>query len=265
MTGTKDLFVTAGAEALLGITALDLGPHAGELEMATGPWLRDGDRVSRAALAVVLDDVTGYVVAAGAGNGRWPVSLGIHLDFLADPPTDGSTLLAHGELLGRDGGGGLTTGRVTNDGGDVLVVATQRSHLVSTDRPESRGSTVSPAVEADGRSLREIFAVSESAGPDGRILELPPSEKTANTKGTVHGGVLICITEMAALCAIEAGPEIVTSSIDIVFLRPCDAEEAVTFRSEVVHAGRTLQVVRVAAENVHGKTCAAATVITRAV
>lgn len=263
MAGTNDLFVTAGAEALLGITALDLGPHTGELEMATGPWLRDGDRVSRAALAVVLDDVTGFVVAAGAGNGRWPVSLGIHLDFLADPPTDGSPLLAHGELLDRDAAGGLTTGRVTNDRGDVLVVATQRSHLVSTDRPESRGSTVS-AAEAYGRSLREIFAVSESDGPGGRILELPPSEMTANTRGTVHGGVLICITEMAALWAIDASTEIVTSSIDIAFLRPCDAEEAVSFRPEVVHAGRTLQVVRVAAENMHGKTCAVATVTTRA-
>ncbi|PYE12336.1 uncharacterized protein (TIGR00369 family) [Williamsia limnetica] len=265
MTATKDLFVPAGAETLFGITALDLGPHTGELEMASGPWLRDGDRVGRAALAVVFDDVTGYVVAAGAEDGRWPVSLGMHLDFLSDPPTDGSTLRARGELLRRDVGGGWTTGRVTNEKGEVLVVATQRSHLVATDRPVVRPSTVIPAGTTDDRPLREILGVAGSAHHDdrSRTLELPPSDMIANTKGSVHGGVLVCVVEMAAMQALEAGPRLELSSIDVAFLRPCDAGEAVTFRAEVVHSGRTLQLVRVAAENVHGKTCALATVTTR--
>ncbi|WP_342749330.1 PaaI family thioesterase [Nocardia nova] len=82
----------------------------------------------------------------------------------------------------------------------------------------------------------------------------------ANGIGDVHGGILLCGAEFAAMSALEADGSLRTTSIDMVFVRPGNANDTTTFRAEVVHRGRSLAVVRVVAVNASGKTCAEATV-----
>lgn len=225
--------------------------------MKSGVWLKDPVAGScRGALGVPLDDVTGYVVAAGTDADRWPVSLGIRLDFLADPPIDGTRMSVTGELIARDDRGGTTRGAVADDSGRPIALVTQRSHLIAVStRPSS--STANFDLPAGEMTVRDALGFRDVAVG---VVELPPTSLAANGMGNVHGGVLICGSEFAAMSAVGAGGVLRTTSIDIAYVRPGDASSITTFRAEVVHQGRSLAVIRVAAANSSGKPCALATV-----
>ncbi|MEV0110049.1 acyl-CoA thioesterase domain-containing protein [Nocardia sp. NPDC050799] len=256
-TSTPQL-VLGGAEALVRVGPVTVTPTGAQLTVESGPWLRDPvTGCSRGALGVPLDDVTGFLVAAAAPPGRWPVSLGIRLDLLADPPLDGSPLTVRGELAGLDERGGTTRGTVTDARGGLLALVVQRSHLVTVDEAPS-GATPAPPPPDAGIPLREALGF-RAAEPG--VLELPPSVFTANGMGNVHGGILICGTEFAAASALDAAGELRTTSIDITYVRPADAHGATTFRSRVLHRGRSLAVVQVTALNSANKPCAIATAL----
>ncbi|MEV4123794.1 hotdog domain-containing protein [Nocardia sp. NPDC049707] len=250
-------FLISGAEALVRVSPLSLSPERAELTVESGPWLRDPVAgFSRGALAVPLDDVTGYIIAVGSRRDRWPVSLGIRLDFLADPPTDGSPLAVTGELITRDDRGGATRGTVTDASGAAIALITQRSHLVSLDGPPT--GPVAPFVEPSGAtSIRDALGIRERARG---VVDMPATALAANGMGNIHGGVLICGVEFAAMSALEADGHLRSTSIDIVFVRPGNAADTTTFCAEVMHRGRSLAVVRVVGANSSGKACAVATV-----
>ncbi len=250
-------FLSTGAEALVRVRPVELTSRRAELSVETGPWLRDpAAGFSRAALAVPLDDVTGHVIAAGSSRDRWPVSLGIRVDLLADPPVDGSRLTVTGELIARDDRSGMTRGMVTDAAGAVIALIIQRSHLVSVDGPPTLPAEAFTPPPSEV-TIRDALGVRER----GRgIVDLPPTVLAANGIGSVHGGILICGAEFAAMSALEADGEFRSTSIDIAFVRPGSAQDTTTFHGEVMHSGRSLAVVRVHATNSSGKTCAIATV-----
>ncbi|MGW5519190.1 PaaI family thioesterase [Nocardia africana] len=250
-------FLISGAEALLRVAPVGLSPERAELSVEAGPWLRDPVAgFCRAALAVPLDDVTGYIVAAGSPRGRWPVSLGIRLDLLADPPVDGSRLVVTGELIARDDRGGTTRGLVTDAAGTALALITQRSHLVPVDEPPTTPA-VPFSTPANTATIRDALGI-RAAGRG--VVEVPPGPFAANGMGNVHGGILICASELAAMSALGATGDYRSTSIDIVFVRPGNADDVTTFCADVVHTGRSLAVVRVTASNSSDKACAVATV-----
>lgn len=258
MTISTAPFVVAGAEALLRIGLVSQSSDQTRLSVESGRWLRDSrGAASRAALGVALDDATGYVVASNSPPGKWPVSLGIRVDFLADPPMDGSTISVTGELVTVDGNGGTTRGFAADESGAIIALVTQRSHLIEVDSPPG-----SPAIRfetpTDDRPLSNHLGIIES--PSG-IVEMPPTPLAANGRGSVHGGILIYGSEVAALAAIDAGGEFRTTSIDIVYVRPCNALDTTIFRTETVHRGKSLAVVRVISANSDGRACSIADVV----
>ena len=225
--------------------------------MNAGPKPVDGRAGSlRSVLAVPLDDVTGYVIAAGAPEGLWPVSLGIRVDLLGDLPTRGEAMTITGGLIARDERGGTTRGDVFDADGTRLAIVVQRSHLVSVPaRPTSQVQL--PPLPADSVFIREALGIVESAPG---LVTMPPTPLAANGMGNVHGGILLCGAEFAAMSAVDAQGEWRAGSIDINYLRPASADDTATFAADVVHRGRSTAVVRVIAMCSSGKPCAVATV-----
>lgn len=255
-------FVISGAESLLRVRPVSLSAQRTDLSIIAGEWLRDpAAGYVRSAMGVPLDDVTGYVIAAGRTEGWWPVSLGIRVDFVADPPSDGSTLSVTGELVARDMRGGTTRGSVVDLSGTAVALVTQRSHFVPVqDAPTGDPRVIAPPDESV--TVREALGISEvSQG----IISMAPTEYAANGMHNLHGGVLIIGAEFAAMSAVEADRDFRTTSIDIAYVRPGDAADTTTFRADVVHRGRSLAVVRVSAANSSGKPCALATVVVQKV
>ncbi len=185
------------------------------------------------------------------------MSLGIRVDFLADPPLHGPPMTVTGELVARDDRGGTTRGTVTDDRGRVLALVVQRSHLVPVDSPPAGAGAPAAGPPAD-MPLREVLGF-RAVAPD--VLELPSTAFAANGMGNVHGGILCAGAEFAAMSALGAAGRARTTSIDIVYVRPADAGGTTTFQTRVLHRGRTLAVVQVTAVNSSNKPCAVATVV----
>lgn len=251
-------FLPAGAEALVRIDEGVLSGTGTTMSVGAGPWLRDPVvGVCRAAMGVVLDDVTGYSVALAAPDDRWPVSLGIRLDFHGDPPTAGAPMAAVGEVVGFDAQGAISRGEVRAQDGSTVGLITQRSHLRTVAaKPNSPDVAVShPDPDLSIRELLRLVDV--SAG----VVEMRPGTFAANERGDVHGGVQITGAEFAAMSALGASGEYRTTSVDIVYLRPGDASDTLTFRAEVVHRGRSMAMVRVDMISSDGKPCSRATLV----
>jgi uncharacterized protein (TIGR00369 family) len=256
MTTSTNSLVLAGAEMLVRVRPGASTAERAGLTVGAGPWLRDPvARYVRGALAVPLDDVTGHLVASRAPTGRWPVSLGIRIDFLADPPVSGPPMEVTGELIAQDEFGGTTRGTVTDSDGRILALVVQRSHLVPIAEPPAAQQFPAPP---DDMCVRDALGIREQ---EPGTLVMPPTVFAANGMGNVHGGVLICGAELAAMSATGAAGETRTTSIDIAYIRPGDAAGTTTFRARVVHRGRSLAVVRVTAVNASNKPCAVATVV----
>lgn len=251
-------FVVSGAEALLRVSAVSLSAQRAELSVAAGEHFADPVAGScRSALGIPLDDVTGYVVASGAPPGRWPVSLGIRLDLLADPPTAGGPMRVKGELIARDETSGTTRGSVVDAAGNTIALVTQRSHLISVDATPTTPE-VSFDVPADDVSIRAALGLRDRAPG---FIEMPPNALAANGMGNVHGGVLIIGSDLAAMSALGAAGDFRTTSIDIAYVRPGNGRDTTAFRSEVLHRGRSAAVIAVTASNSSGKPCSLATVV----
>lgn len=251
-------FVVGGAERLLRVSAATMSADSARFTASAGAWFSDPVvGVCRAALAVVLDDVTGYVVAASSPSNRWPVSLGIRLDFLADPPLTGDPMNATGALVARDSTSAITRGEVAAADGSVLALITQRSHLVVVEAAPTT-PRIAAASPGDGVPLRQALGIREPAVGE---IELPPSPFAANGMNNVHGGILIAGMEFAAISALGAAGQLRTASIDTAFVRPADAGRSTTFAARVRHRGRSVSVVDVTATGGAGKPCGIATVM----
>lgn len=231
--------------------------EASEFAVRTGPWLRDPVvGVCRGALAVPLDDATGYLIAASSSPDRWPVSMSMRLDFLTDPPTDGSVLQVAGERLALDHRLGATRGRVLTQEGDLVALITHRSHLLTVGAPPPAPEGI-PEAPGDTR-LREALGVRVAA--DG-VVDLPPSAFAANGMQNVHGGILVVLAEFAAMTTVGAEGGYRTTSIDMTYVRPCRADVTTRFRADLVHRGRSLSVIEVVGEGPDGRVCVMATVV----
>ncbi|WP_347957523.1 PaaI family thioesterase [Gordonia aichiensis] len=251
-------FEAGGAVSMLRARATALGAERSEFRVETGHWLRDPEigRVA-SALAVPLDDATGYIVANAAPTGRWPVSLSMKIDVLRPIPLDGTTIRVAGELAALTDVNALTHGVAYDDAGQVVATLTHRSHLIDATGPQDR-SGFDP-VPPDGRvTVREALEIDTIAPGE---LIMAPTPWSANIMGDVHGGVLVVGAELAAHSAL--GPGYTTVSIDATYLRPCDATAETGFHATVVHTGRTTAMARVEARLLSGRPCVVATAILR--
>ncbi len=197
-------------------------------------------------------------------EGFWAVSTEIHLDFIEDPPVDGAILRAESWVLGRGARAGLAGGRIVDAQGRLIASGTTRLQTVPLIAPPG-----APAISPDdldsrlrARSIVDLLGVEYAREASG--IEFGPSPMLANPMGNIHGGVLLCASEITGSAAL-ADADFRTTSIHISYLRPCPSDEPVTFAPKIVHRGRSLGIVEVSSRNTAGKTCTTATVTCSAV
>ncbi|MFR9805010.1 acyl-CoA thioesterase domain-containing protein [Pseudonocardia sp. RS010] len=255
--GPRILLIPLGRpETLFGLGPIHATLDRAEIPMATGPWLAGpGGRPSAAGLGVLVDDAFGQAILSPRGLDGWSVTTELSLDIAAPLPTDGREVLATGEPVMLDDGGGLARGRVTAADGRVLAIGTTWHRYV----PGVPASVLEPAppppVAPRGADLADLLAVEPCAE-----LVLPVRPDLANPSEVVHGGILATLVMM--LGEREwAGSDLALAAVNVRYLRP--AVGVVTFRTVVEHAGRSLALVRVEARTATGKLCAAGTVTGR--
>ncbi|MBC2642115.1 MULTISPECIES: PaaI family thioesterase [unclassified Rhodococcus (in: high G+C Gram-positive bacteria)] len=254
-------FIATGAEALFRVAPVTGDATHGTSTMTTGPWLSDERGMPcRGALGVLMDDVTGYPTTARARAGHWSVTTELHLDFSRSPALDGSILRAESDVVAVDPNGGLASGRIVDESGRVVAIASARLRFVDAEMPTGSAPVDIIPARVNATSIIELLGAHHRRDNASAGLELEPSELLRNPLGNVHGGILLCASEIAGHSAVAPEAEFQTTSIAMAFVRPCPGNEPITFAPRVIYRGRTFTVVQIAGRNRSGKTCTTATV-----
>lgn len=255
------------------------GDDGTRVRMRIGPWLAGpGGVPTVGSLGVVVDDAIGSAILRARLGDRHSVTSQLSLEVVVPPPWAGPELTAHATLLGRDAVGGLAAATVYDGEGRVVAVATGRCRYVPADILPPGGMRP-PLPPADHGSLFETLDLASASASAGAIPEqaspaagaagpeagwpalvLPSGPGMQNPHNTVHGGVLLCGSDLAVALADPDGPPH-TTSIRISFLRPGDGNHPVTFTTRAVHRGRSLAVYEVSAGGPAGRPYTVATVI----
>ncbi|MFH5821935.1 PaaI family thioesterase [Georgenia sp. AZ-5] len=271
-TTRRTPFLSGGPEALFRVSDVVGDSALVSGSMHTGPWMSGPDgSASLGSLGVLVDDALAYAVLADRPEGSWAVSTEISVELCAAPSMDGSALRSTSSVVARDATGGLARGEVRDERGRVVAFASQRLRF----SPGVPATLETPGFDAD-RGMPAI-GVAEPGRPRPGVLEtlgatvisgdararlaLPSSPWLVNPMGNVHGGILLCVSEVAGLVALqsEAHP-LATTAVHISYVRPAPLRGEVTVAAEVLHRGRTLGVAQVRTLTASGKVATVATV-----
>lgn len=166
--------------------------------------------------------------------------------------------------------GGLARASIHDDDGRLIAEAIGHfRYLAGAPRPRSTPPPL-PASMIAG-PLLELFDVTVEQFDDGIGLQLEAGPKAANPLNNLHGGMSLCLSEVAAMQAARSESEsesasdrVNTTSLHIAYLRPAAAQGTLRFTTEVMHRGRTLAIVRVRCLRPDGKAVSVATVTMQA-
>lgn len=253
-------FVETGVEALFRVAPVTGDGTHGKTHMQTGPWLSDQCGLPcRGALGVLMDDVTGYPITARCQDGQWAVTTELHLDFTRSPALDSSILRADSTVVAVNENGGVATGRILDESGQVVALGSARLRYVAAAAPS--GSVPDGVrARATATSIVKLLGAHHRRDNAAAGLELEAAEALCNPLGNIHGGILLCASEIAGHSAVTPHTEFQTTSIAMAFVRPCPGTEPITFAPRMIYRGRSFAVVQVVARNRSGKTCTTATV-----
>jgi uncharacterized protein (TIGR00369 family) len=238
--------------------------------MRTGDWmLGPGGEPCRGSLGVLADDILGYAVVAERPSGHWAVSTEISVDFCARVPVNGSTLLAQSHTVEFDLVGGLSQGRIVDRDGRTVALGSERVRFVpetasnpAYDETRSILTRPEPLTATSGMPTPDLLGAVTHRHDGGATVILPAPIGLANPMGNLHGGISLCISEIAGLAALQSGSgPLVTASVHITFLRPVAVDAEVAFTANTLHRGRSLGMAQVISLNPAGKACTIATVI----
>lgn len=226
--------------------------------MPIGTWLRGpAGRPTAGSIGVLVDAALGHAIIRHSDPPRWSVATELTLHVFAPTPEKGCLeVRAWTESVTNTGG--FAQGEVRDDQGRLLAVCSQRGRFVPGGYAPPRTVPTAPPMESpDVMTLLGVTIQDDGLRVDvGAGLE--------NEMRNVHGGISLCIAELAALSALsENGPPLVTGSVQIAFVRPIPTGSALRVASRVRHRGRTLAVVDVTGV-VDGRTCTVARVASHA-
>lgn len=257
MTGTRQVplpIVDAGPDSLFQVGRVRAEGDGVRGSMPTGPWLAGADgRPMLGSLGVLVDNVLGYAIIARRPAEHWSVSTDISMDLLEPLPLDGSPVHASARVVHADATGGFAVGEVVDGDGRLVAVCRQRGRFVrSGPDPDPIGFDLPEGV-ADLRGL--VGATPREGG-----LDVVVTSRLENPMHNLHGGITLCLADLAATAALaDGGPALATASIQVSYVRAVPGGTTLVNDTRVEHRGRTLGVVEVVG-SVAGRTCTIARV-----
>ncbi|WP_352231500.1 hotdog fold thioesterase [Actinomadura sp. NBRC 104425] len=249
--------------------------------MRTGPWTEGPDgRPCLGSLGVLVDDMLGYAVVRARPEDHWPTSLEIHVEFSGHMPIDGSPIYAESRAIDLSPSGGLAQGRLFDAAGRTIAIASQRLRYIpgtpsavlsaASTAEGTAGEPARDAAPATAADFRPATTLEQLGGTltrhdSGARLAIPVSPAVSNPNRTLHGGIMLCATEIAGHHAVQSAERpLRTGAVHISYLRPGPLEGEVVFEATTVHRGRSLAVAQVVSRNGQGKVCTFATVTSHA-
>lgn len=251
MSRTRAVRIVASApDALFGVRDIAQDGDRVSARMSTGPHLAGPcGEPGAGALGVLADNVLGYALMASLPVGAWSISTEIWLDVIAPLPGDGGELTAAATPVSS---GSFSTGRVLDEAGRLVAECRQRGRR-SIDGPKVDYAVPRALPPSTPNGLGDLIGL----GSEGDTHMLEMTSELANPRQMLHGGVSLAASELAAARSrAQSGSALPTTSVHIVHSRGVPLGAKVEFRTETVHAGRTLWLTDVLG-TVEGKVCTA--------
>lgn len=231
--------------------------------MPVGPWLAEPDGTWRVgALGVLIDNLLGYSIIARRPQGHCSVSTEIILDVFEGP--SGGNLRAEASCLHVTSRTGYASCEVVDDAGVVVARGTQRGRYVPVNGFATESELErDPLLDVD--NLWDLLGLRTRGDDPSPYLELFTSKAVLNPMRNLHGGISLCVSELAAHTALTtgSGPVLTTASVHVVYTRRIPADSIARFTPVVVHRSRSLGIVDVTG-SVDGKTCTSARIVVQA-
>src|SRR5699024_1996000 len=123
------------------------------------------------AYGVLIDNVLGYAVIAGAPQDHWAVTTEMSVDFLGPMSQQHEVTRAEAHLLDIDGSNGYSEGTLTDSAGRVFARMRQRARIISE-------SPTHPETNRMPDECITNFDASETEMPLERIFGLTPVLQT---------------------------------------------------------------------------------------
>ncbi|MCK9894412.1 PaaI family thioesterase [Frankia sp. AgB32] len=255
------------AESRLRVSPGASGPQGTRVSMRLGPWLAGpGGEPTVGALGVLADDAIGLEIYGRRPPNTHAVTAELSVDVVAQPPWAAPGLVADARLHGRDATGGVAGCEIRDGAGRLVALATGRFRWVEIPPPvTARGSAPPPARLAPGahHSLLDALGLA-GVGPTrhgelGRLV-LPGGSVFGGLADTVHGGVLLCLSDLVTDALAEPGRPERTTGIRVHYLRPAELSQATTATALTVHRGRSAVLYRVTTAGPSDRPCTIATV-----
>lgn len=248
-----------GPQIAFGLSPTTVEGNTATSSMVLGPWARIGRHSGfhQGSMGVLVDDVTAYAALSARSEGQWGVSAGINVAFHSPIPDAAELLECTATVDHRSSGWSHASGRVITDSGELVATVGQRfRYFPGTSAVHERHSE--PAVEASWlTSLDELVEVAAQAD-DGDELRVRLHQGMLNPLGIFHGGISLCLSELAGRIAWAASSEhldesLRTSSIHISYLRPGLPDGAPTLHVKFLHASRSVVLAEVTLRNSTGQ------------
>ncbi|CUU54594.1 uncharacterized domain 1-containing protein [Parafrankia irregularis] len=273
-----------GPQAIFRVGGYRQRPDGAELTMGVGPWLTGvGATTAVGSLGVLVDDVLGRPVFMARPTGSHLVTFELSVEIVTPPPWSGPLLRAYGTVVDVDAARGLSHCEIVDGAGRLVATGRAQLRFVAAGwaQPERTGATAvagasdlsaldvlgpaasngSSASSAAARTSAAAAAVAGSGDTTGgtRIV-VPARPEFGNGSGAVHGGILFCGVEQAAVAADDPEGLLRTTSVTVHYLRRAEVDAPVSYDVVPEHRGRTVAVYKVTARGPAGKPYCVATV-----
>ncbi|MBL7498368.1 thioesterase family protein [Frankia sp. CNm7] len=215
----------------------------------------------------------GRLVAVATGRSRFVPAVGIHAgvaEIEADPP-ERVPPADHRSILEALGIADLAVALEFDPelAGAALLAHEPADALIPSPRPTGGLAPVPAGIAASASALparggRATTYESPARPASSARLTVPPDPALGNGSGTMHGGLLLACSELAATAlagGLRATPAAdYTASVRMNLLRPALLDEPVQFTATVVNRGRSLSVYHVISHGRAGRPYTVATV-----
>lgn len=237
-------FYRGPAELAFGIQPVMVEGNTAEAAMCLGPWAlqENGSDVHQGVTGVLIDDVSAYAVLTARDDDQWGVSSQISVDFHAPVRADTQRLVCTAKVDHRSGDWGFSSGRVTGDSGELIATISQRLKFLPNDGGPHEKAGLPEGAASWLTTLGSHLELTHQEGTHSEFL-FRSGPGMQNASGTLHGGVSLVFSELAARRASEAaGEKFRPSSIRMSYLRPGSVDGDPRITVDVIHRSRTVVI-----------------------
>lgn len=255
-------FYRGTVEAAFAINPVTTSGNYAESSMSIdgSSFQQDGSFIYSGAAGPLIDDVSAYAVLTARSADQWAVTSEISVDFHSRIPANIGQLNCQATAVSVNKESGYSTGELRSPNGFLFATLGQRMRFIPGDESFHHGPWSTEDSYTWPHELDEWLQLHPLALPpdNGSVFQFHAHSKMANPLKTLHGGIGLTVTEIAAYKAWEnskeySGSLYSTTSIRMSYLRPGLIEGGFSIAVNIIHASRSIVTLKVRTYGSDGK------------